>query len=159
MQGQKVMELIATNDARACVLFGKEEMLPYFLEREISWDLDRRSELYKSLEIYEVWSEGMIGYLAFREAETKFYLADIQLVHRHRNMGLGKALLKRTAEVAKSRGYEEVYLRVFKTSPALHLYKRFGYCIVTEEEHVYLMRAVVVKNDDFSVFKSTENPQ
>jgi ribosomal protein S18 acetylase RimI-like enzyme len=97
--------------------------------------------MYLNLELYEVVDDSSIGYLALREKEGKLYLADLQVREEYRNMGYGTKLLVQVSEIARSKGYNSVYLKVFKNSPAINLYLRNGYRLVGEEQCVYLLSA------------------
>lgn len=116
-------------------------MLSYFQENNIDWDFEERLKIYIKCELYEVIDGGTIGYMAFRENESKLYLADLQIMEHCQNMGYGTKLLKRASDIAKSKGYDSIYLKVFKRSPALNLYLRNGYKLVGEEPYVYLLSA------------------
>ena len=132
------MKLVPTEKYEACVLFGKDTMLPYFLGHQIPWNLEKRVSLYSSFEIYEVFNNEFIGYLALRENEGSIFIADIQIIEPQRNKGYGTELLKMAKEIAKNKGYSSVKLKVFKNSPAIKLYVRNGYIQVGEENYVYV---------------------
>ena len=78
------MKLVPTEDYRAFVLAGKESMYPYFTENGINWNLEERVKIYSTLEVYEVIDGDLIGYLALREHEGKFYLSDIQVLEKNK---------------------------------------------------------------------------
>jgi ribosomal protein S18 acetylase RimI-like enzyme len=137
------MKLVPTENYEDCVLLGKESMLPYFLENHIPWDLEKRISLYASFEIYEVFDHEFIGYLALRENQGSIFIADLQILESHRNKGYGAQLLIKAKEMAKNRGYDSIKLKVFKSSPAINLYKRNGYVTVGVEEFVYLLSSAV----------------
>ena len=135
------MKLLLSNKYENCVRLGKESMLSYFEENDIDWDFAERLKLYIKFELYEVIDDDTIGYMALRENESKLYLADIQILERFQNLGYGTKLLKYASDMAKSKGYDSIYLKVFKNSPALNLYLRNGYNHVSEEQYVYLLSA------------------
>jgi ribosomal protein S18 acetylase RimI-like enzyme len=135
------MELKPTKKYSECVLLGEESMRSYFIENKIPWDFEKRLELYLSFEIYEVIETESIGYLALRENEGDIFIADIQILDGYRNKGYGTQLLKMAKEIARSRGYVSIKLKVFKSSPALELYTRNGYVKVSEENFVYVLSA------------------
>ncbi|NQX89728.1 MAG: GNAT family N-acetyltransferase [Halioglobus sp.] len=124
-------------------MFGKEAMLPYFREAGIPWSFEKRLALYRDLDIYEIWIDEIVGYLVFREGEGKFFLADIQIASGHRNDGIGTCLLEKTRYIAKLRGYSDIHLQVFKTSPAIHLYLRNGYERIDETQHMFVLRTMI----------------
>lgn len=124
-------------------MFGKETMLPYFEEVGVSWSFEKRVALCQDLEIHEVWIDQLVGYLAFKEIEGQFFLADIQVSLSCRNKGIGTSLLQKTVEIAKSKGYSDICLQVFKTNPAICLYLRNGYEHIEEKEHMFVLQAKI----------------
>lgn len=134
------MKLVPETNYEKCVLIAKNSMMPYFIENNILWDFNQRLEIYKTLELYTLEeSEELIGFVGFRKNKGDFFLADIQIHEPFRNRGFGTKVLESALEIAKDRGYERIFLKVFKTSPALNLYYRFGFTCVDEEKFVYVL--------------------
>lgn len=134
------MKLVAEHNYEKCLLIAQEAMTPYFIENNIPWDYNKRLELYKNLELFTI-EEGMnfIGFIAFRIKDSDFFLADIQIQEQFRNRGFGTKVLEKALAIAKERGHEKIFLKVFKTSPALNLYTRMGFTYISEEKFVYLL--------------------
>lgn len=133
------MKLILSHQYENCLLLGKESMKAYFADLQIPWDYENRLKLYATFEIYEVYEEEFIGYLAFREHQGSIYIADLQIVEPHRNKGFGTQLLAKAKEIAKAKGFNTIKLKVFKNSPAINLYQRNGYIKIHEEKYVYVL--------------------
>jgi GNAT superfamily N-acetyltransferase len=135
------MKLLKTEEFVKCVLQGRDSMSAYFKENEIPWVLEDRLSLYKTLEMYEVHDQEIVGYAALREKDGAIYLADIQIFEKFQNKGYGTEVLKWANTLARDRGFSAIYLKVFKTSPAVNLYYRNGYTLHTEEQYVYVLSA------------------
>lgn len=131
------MKILLSNKYKDCVELGRKSMLPYFQENGLKWDFDERLKIYVTLQLYEVIDEKFIGFMALREKDGKVWLADLQILEEFRNKGYGAKVLEYVKDIAKSKNYDSVYLKVFKSSPALNLYLRNGYKHVGEEEYVY----------------------
>lgn len=116
-------------------------MISYFHECSIDWNFEQRLGIYKTLELYEVHAPEFIGFVAFREYDGEFYLADIQILQGKRNQGYGTNLLTEAKRIAAKRGYKNILLKVFKTSPAIQLYMRNGFTRMSEEQYVYVLKA------------------
>lgn len=135
------MNLQLSNKYEECVALGRQSMLSYFQENGLSWNFEERLRVYRTCELYEVTDGVTVGYVALREKDEKLYLADLQILAEFQNKGYGTKLLASVKNIAKIKGYDLVYLKVFKNNPALNLYLRNGYGHVTEEQYVYLLSA------------------
>lgn len=135
------MQLKRTENYRDLVLLGRETMSVYFEANGIPWNLEERLSIYATVEVYEILDNDLKGYVALREKDDKLFSADIQVLEPFRNLGYGTTALEMVMKLAKARGYTSVFLKVFKTSPALKLYLRNGYSHVAEEKHVYVLQA------------------
>lgn len=135
------MKLIASTKYSECVLLGKKTMTSYFEANNIPWYFDERLELYKALELYEVFDRSIIGFVAFRVKEQELYLADIQVYEKYQNRGYGTKILKEAKKIAKDRDHKCIMLKVFKSSPAIRLYERNGFSRIAEEEFLYVLQS------------------
>ncbi|WP_238322153.1 GNAT family N-acetyltransferase [Vibrio mexicanus] len=66
-------------------------------------------------------------------------MRDLQVTKEYQGKGIGAKALKKVLMLAIDAGADSVRLRVFKISPARHLYQREGYAIDKEEERFYYM--------------------
>ncbi|SPN73694.1 Spermine/spermidine acetyltransferase,ribosomal-protein-alanine N-acetyltransferase,Predicted acetyltransferase,ribosomal-protein-alanine acetyltransferase,Acetyltransferase (GNAT) family [Chlamydia serpentis] len=65
-------------------------------------------------------------------------LISIIVGERFRSKGLGTALINNLIHLAKTRFKLEVlYLEVYESNPAIHLYERFGFTEVGRQRHFY----------------------
>lgn len=133
------MKLVPTKKYEDCLLLSKESMKAYFSEYQIPWDYEKRLKLYSTFETYEVFENEFLGYLALRENEGNIFVADLQILEPHRNKGFGATLLVMAKEIAKSKGFNAIKLKVFKNSRAINLYIRNGYTKTDEEKYVYVL--------------------
>ncbi len=135
------MNLIQSNKYEECVLQGKEAMGSYFNKYGIEWNFEQRLEIYKTLELYEVFDSVAIGFIVFREKGGEFYLADFLIFEKYQNRGYGTKLLSEVKKIARRRQYRRVLLKVFKSNPAVRLYERNGFKIIKKEKHLYLLES------------------
>ncbi len=133
------MKLSPSNDYHAAIALAKSAMANYFLRNDIPWDDDERLAIYRACELYWVCLPERAGYCLLREKEGRFFLADIQVLPLCRNNGVGGRVIDEVKRVARSRGYSQVWLKVFKGSPAINLYQRKGFMMSSEEKFVYVL--------------------
>lgn len=101
-------------------LFYSTEQIQSEIEKEISWEM-----LYLDNE--------PIGYLVCELQEEKVFLSKIYLKEKVRGKGLGKFLLDRSIEVAKTHFKKSVYLNVNKhNTNSIAFYERNGFQKVDE---------------------------
>lgn len=68
--------------------------------------------------------------------ENSYEQGNICLLPEFRRQGIGSWYLN---EMIKKHKKQDIYLRVFKSNPAQHLYKRFGFKVYGETKSHYLM--------------------
>ncbi len=71
----------------------------------------------------------------------------ISLYPEYRNKGIGSRLLSSFLETMSEKGYGKVSLSVDKTNYAVKMYRKYGFAIIEEREHDYLM-VKNLKNDE-----------
>lgn len=75
-------------------------------------------------------------YFASFRGQRGFYLEDIYVADAHRGKGLGKAMLKKIAQIAKGRGFERIDFQVLAwNTPAIEFYKKLGAEADDSERH------------------------
>jgi ribosomal protein S18 acetylase RimI-like enzyme len=80
-----------------------------------------------------------VGLLKVRRSPKEWEIVQIQLSGRLQGQGIGSALL--TEVLADAAGAQvDIKLSVLKANPARHLYERFGFELIGENVHEYLMR-------------------
>ena len=92
-----------------------------------------------TIKIVEISNQkvGLIHYGFFAEYA---YIYNIQLDAEHRNQGLGTQLLQKIEEEVQKKGIDKIRLTVFKSNPAMKLYKRLNCTKIIEDyaSHVIL---------------------
>jgi ribosomal protein S18 acetylase RimI-like enzyme len=83
------------------------------------------------------------GYLGVTRESSYLYVRDVQLIERYRGEGVGGRVMGRVTEMAIEQRCACVRLKVFKTNPAVHWYKRLGFVSVGEEQALLWMERVI----------------
>ena len=85
----------------------------------------------------------VIGAIRLSVDNDEYYLRDLQVSEEFRNKGIGAAALSEVTRLALASGVRKIKLRVFKISPAHHLYKRNGFTLISEDEKFYYMEQAI----------------
>jgi GNAT superfamily N-acetyltransferase len=88
----------------------------------------------------------LTGFLGITVETNYLYVRDIQLIETYRGEGVGTWSMARIAQMAADRRCERIRLKVFKSNPAIALYRRLGYASVGEETALLWMERVVDKH-------------
>ena len=80
-----------------------------------------------------------VGFFAYNELDDKIEDISIQMVEVSQRRGVGSFYLQYITSLSEKVN-KSVFLKVFKSNPALNLYKRFGFEKYSETETHYLMR-------------------
>lgn len=89
-------------------------------------------------------ADKQIGFLSFSLEPHYFYLRDVQLCEPYRGEGIGGWVMDQMTLMACERGARSIRLKVFKSNPAMQLYRRQGYEVVGQEEALFWMELILV---------------
>jgi ribosomal protein S18 acetylase RimI-like enzyme len=135
------MEFIESQNYEESVLIIKSEMIPYYADLDLTWDDSLRLAQYKECDLWSIHDEKIVGFAMTREDEEDIYLAELHISEKYRNNGYGKKSLQLAKELASSKGYSEIKVRVFKNSPAYELYLRSEFTMEKELPYTYQLIA------------------
>ncbi len=80
-----------------------------------------------------------VGFFEFQEKKDAWYLWDMQLSKNVQNKGLGSQILSLVESEVAEKGGKKIILNVYKTNPAIKLYKRNGYEVFADNGDRYAM--------------------
>ena len=130
-----------TSDLSKSAEITYSNMQPYYLHYGADWDLNIIKQKISTLKNIDILFDRLIvGVIRLEKSAESFYLRDLQVSESHQNRGIGAAAFEEVKRLAISAGANIVRLRVFKTSPAYHLYQRLGFIVEKEEEKFYCMQ-------------------
>ncbi len=119
-------------------------MRPYYAHYLVDWKQPEVLENILSLDNWDIFSDGeVVGAIRLSFNSDECYLRDLQVTKEFRNKGIGAAALSESTRSAQASGAKKLKLRVFKISPAHHLYKRNGFTLVSEDEKFYYMEQAI----------------
>jgi len=121
-----------------------KNMRPYYEHYLVDWEQPKILEQILNLDNLDILSnDEVIGAIRLSVDNDECYLRDLQVSEEFRNKGIGAAALSEVTRLALASGVRKVKLRVFKISPAHHLYKRNGFALISEDEKFYYMEKTI----------------
>lgn len=115
-------------------------MRRYYEHFSVGWDASTIFEQILGLENYDiVHDNNLVGVLRLSFEGGEFWLRDVQVIEKFQNKGIGASALEETRSRALKFGANLIKLKVFKISPAHHLYRRNGFEIYEEDGKFYYM--------------------
>ena len=131
-------------DLATAASFTLTNMRPYYAQYAVDWDETQIENMTKQLVNFDIiFEEQVVGVIRLSFNKEGCYLRDLQVAQRYQNRGIGSMALVETARLAKEHCSHLLQLRVFKNSPAVHLYKRHGFDVTSEDERFYYMNRAV----------------
>ncbi len=129
-----------TEDLNASAQITYDNMQSYYQHYGVDWKLATIRKQISDLENWDILFEGLVvGAIRLAYDESGCYLRDLQVVQNFQGRGIGSKALNEVSKLAIDAGVDSVRLRVFKISPAQHLYQRQGFVIDKEEDRFYYM--------------------
>ncbi len=117
-----------------------DNMRTYYAHFSVDWKQPKILEQIVNLDNWDILSNGeLIGALRLSFDSDGCYLRDLQVSSLFQNKGIGAEALAESVRLAQKSGAKKLSLRVFKISPAHHLYKRKGFTVVREDDRFYYM--------------------
>jgi len=84
-----------------------------------------------------------VGFLSFSLEPHYLYLRDVQLCEPYRGEGIGGWVMGQITSMAYALGARSIRLKVFKSNPAVQLYRRQGYEVVGQEKALFWMERIL----------------
>ena len=82
------------------------------------------------------YSGEKVGTLKYQESEETIEIMQIQIHTDFQGQGLGKRIIKQMLDGSKSKTVE---LTVLKANPAMQLYERLGFKVISEDQYEFHM--------------------
>jgi len=115
-------------------------MRSYYEHYSVDWDQQQILEHIAKLESWDILFDGeVVGAIRLEYDDGHCYLRDLQVRSSFQNKGIGAAALAETARLANEAKRVLIRLKVFKISPAYHLYQRSGFQVEKEDDRFYYM--------------------
>ncbi|MDD1784274.1 GNAT family N-acetyltransferase [Enterovibrio sp. ZSDZ35] len=129
-----------TSDLQRSAELTFNNMRPYYAHYAVDWEQSKILEQISGLENWDILYRGVpVGAVRIAMENDDCYLRDLQVGTAFQNKGIGAQALIEAARIATEHGAKHVKLRVFKISPAFHLYTREGFSLVKEDDRFYYM--------------------
>ncbi|EGR2461437.1 GNAT family N-acetyltransferase [Vibrio cholerae] len=133
-----------TENLSSSALITYENMRSYYEHYAVDWDCSKIEEQISDLVNLDILLKGeVVGAIRLAFDNDGCYIRDLQVNHNHQNKGFGAAALAECERLAINSGANRLRLRVFKISPAYHLYDRSGFVVDSEDDRFYSMSRTI----------------
>jgi len=119
----------------------RENMTPYYRQRNILWNQARFDQNWPRFNNYEVHiGEKPVGILRLSFADNICYIREIQLKREYQGAGIGSRVLDWVVKKAREYKLTAVRLSVYTNNPARRLYARKGFQVKQLYQDMYRMQ-------------------
>ncbi|KFN46721.1 hypothetical protein N787_09400 [Arenimonas metalli CF5-1] len=119
----------------------RDSMASYRATRGVAWDTERFRQSWHEFEnLAIVQGPQCRGFLRLMPEGEALAIRDLQVDPAFRGRGIGSWAILQAMQMASSRGYRFVRLRVFPENPAMALYARLGFEVDHVKDSVVHMR-------------------
>lgn len=134
-----------TKDLATAAHFTLSNMRPYYEQYSVDWDEAQIQKMTQELLNFDILFEGvLVGVMRLSFDNETCWLRDLQVAQSYQNRGIGTLALAEAERLAQERSSHMVKLRVFKNSPAVHLYQRQGFAFTSEDDRFYYMSRAII---------------
>lgn len=131
-------------DLLASAAITYENMRSYYQRYSVDWDKDKIAEQILPLDNLDILFNGtVVGAIRLAYENQVCWIRDLQVDESAQNKGIGSKALIECERLALVKGANLLKLRVFKISPAFHLYVRSGFIVDTEDDRFYYMSKMI----------------
>uniref|UniRef100_Q0HUT8 GCN5-related N-acetyltransferase n=1 Tax=Shewanella sp. (strain MR-7) TaxID=60481 RepID=Q0HUT8_SHESR len=133
-----------TKDLAKAAHFTLSNMQPYYAQYAVDWDEAQIEQMTQDLVNFDIlFEEKLVGIVRLSFDTEECWLRDLQVEQSYQNRGIGSIAIAEAERLAKEHGSHILKLKVFKNSPAVHLYKRQGFGLTSEDDRFYYMSRAV----------------
>ncbi|MCG9555647.1 GNAT family N-acetyltransferase [Vibrio sp. Isolate31] len=119
-------------------------MRSYYEHYSVDWDCSKIEDQIQDLANFDILVNGeVVGAIRLTFDNEGCYVRDLQVSERYQNKGIGALALSECERLAIESGANRLKLRVFKISPAFHLYERVGFVIDNADDRFYSMSRTI----------------
>jgi ribosomal-protein-serine acetyltransferase len=136
-QEQCKIQFVLSTDYEAAVSDTKSEMLPYYVQHNLEWNDALKLQRYQESTLLKIVADADVGFIMFYEKDELFYIVELFIKPQFRSKGYGSAAIMHVRSIAMEKGYGEIRIGVFKTSPAFYLYKKLAFELEEEGPYTY----------------------
>ena len=138
------ISFVRTADLKRAASITFDNMRVYYQQFAPEWDVSKVFEVTLELENYDIlFQQQVVGVMRLQFNDDFCVLRDLQIIDSAKNKGIGSASLNEAKRRALNANLNTLTLRVFKSSPAVALYKRSGFVIQSEDERIFNMIAKI----------------
>lgn len=115
-------------------------MRSYYAQYSVESDKAQIEDMTQQLLNWDILMAGkVVGVIRLSFDSEGGYLRDLQVEQQFQNRGIGAVALAEVERLVRASDARLLRLRVFKSSPAVHLYQRHGFRVNNEDDRFYYM--------------------
>jgi len=135
-----------TEDLSASAKITYLNMSSYYERYSVDWDCEKIEQQIRDLVNFDILLNGeTVGAIRLAFDKDGCYIRDLQVSEQFQSKGIGALALAECERLAIESGVNTLKLRVFKISPAFHLYKRVGFVVDHSDDRFYNMSRTITK--------------
>ncbi|WP_249555059.1 GNAT family N-acetyltransferase [Shewanella sp. 10B] len=139
-----MVTFIPAKDLAKAAYFTLSNMQPYYEQYSVDWDEAQIEQMTQDLVNFDIlFEKKLVGVVRLSFDTEECWLRDLQVEQSYQNRGIGSIAIAEAERLAKEHGSHILKLKVFKNSPAVHLYKRQGFGLTSEDDRFYYMSRAV----------------
>lgn len=116
----------------------------YYEKYSVEWDVEKIEKMTKDLINWEILSNGeVVGILRLSFEKDECHIRDLQVNEDYQSQGIGTQALEQAKKFAVESNARLLKLKVFKVSPAVNLYKRYGFKVSNDDDRFYYMEYLI----------------
>ncbi|MCD9496700.1 GNAT family N-acetyltransferase [Photobacterium carnosum] len=133
-----------TDNLSASAKITYSNMCSYYEHYAVDWECSKIEEQIRDLVNFDILFNGkIVGAIRLAFDNDSCYVRDLQVSQMYQNKGIGAEALNECERLAFEFGVNRLRLRVFKISPAFHLYERAGFAIDSDDDRFYCMSRTI----------------
>ncbi|RUO76538.1 GNAT family N-acetyltransferase [Pseudidiomarina taiwanensis] len=130
----------SSKDLAVAAHFTLSNMQQYYDHYAVDWDAAQIEKMTQELVNLDILFQGkLVGVMRLSYDPEACWLRDLQIEQSYQNQGIGSIAIAEALRLAREHCASALKLKVFKNSPAVHLYKRQGFDLTSEDERFYYM--------------------
>jgi len=119
-------------------------MRVYYAQYARVWQPDAFDAEWGARQSFIIGKDGKpVGFISLSHEPEYLYVRDVQLCEPFRGEGIGAWVLAQISGMAQAQAMTCIRLKVFKSNPAVELYRRQGYAVVGQEPSLLWMERKV----------------
>ena len=140
----KIITFQPANELANAAKLTLANMSSYYDKYLVEWDAGQIEKMTRDFINLEIVSSGeVVGILRLSFEHDECHIRDLQVNESCQSKGIGTQALDQAQKLAAQSNARLLKLKVFKISPAVNLYKRYGFKVSNDDDRFYYMEYLI----------------